>query len=158
LVGALAGIVWWGAAAASEAQYQQRYQPNRPTVSPYLDLFRFNDSNVPNYYTLVRPMQQQRVFEQQQQRLNQQQLRELSQLQSNVQALELGPVTAPQVAPTGKGSWFARPGGAAYLDTSDYFSRVGSGSRTRVGSGTRTRVGSGTQSYSGSGAQHSRSR
>ena len=61
-VGTLAGIGSLVGATASEAQYQRRFEPSRPTISPYLNLFRFNDSNVPNYQSLVRPLQQQRAF------------------------------------------------------------------------------------------------
>jgi hypothetical protein len=88
---------------------------------------------VPNYYTFVRPQQQQRAFEQQQQQLNRQQSQVLNQLQSNVQTLKLGPVTAPQVAPTGHGSWFNRPGSSTFLNTSGFYSQSPGGSQSSGG-------------------------
>jgi hypothetical protein len=71
------------ASPASEAQVR-RYEPSRPTVSPYLNLFRnddFDNRFVPNYHTLVRPLQQQYDTNQRQQRLLQQQNRSLQQLE-----------------------------------------------------------------------------
>ncbi|MEM8946765.1 MAG: hypothetical protein AAGD11_16445 [Planctomycetota bacterium] len=55
------------------AQGLQRYQPATPTVSPYLSLDRFNTGGLPNYYTLVRPINRQRQINRQNQRLQRQQ-------------------------------------------------------------------------------------
>jgi len=35
-----------------------QYRPSRPTLSPYLDLFRRDTGPLPNYFTFVRPRQQ----------------------------------------------------------------------------------------------------
>jgi hypothetical protein len=43
------------APSPSNRQYPARYQPSRPTVSPYLNLFRNGNSAAMNYQTLVRP-------------------------------------------------------------------------------------------------------
>lgn len=50
-----------------------RYQPTRPTVSPYLNLLRPNESAVPNYYSFVRPQLQAQENQQRQQAINVQQ-------------------------------------------------------------------------------------
>ncbi|MEQ9408766.1 MAG: hypothetical protein RIK87_13610 [Fuerstiella sp.] len=45
------------------AQDTPRYSPQRPTVSPYLNLLRNNTGPLPNYYSLVRPQLDQRSFD-----------------------------------------------------------------------------------------------
>ena len=47
------------------AQDIPRYSPNRPTVSPYLNLLRTDSGGVPNYYGLVRPQLNQQAFDRQ---------------------------------------------------------------------------------------------
>ena len=127
LVAVLAGWLVLTIAPSAGAQYQQRrYQPRRPTVSPYLNLFRINNDVIPNYQSLVRPEQEALRFRQEQLRLDQQQQRELSQLQSNVNRLEQAPIVTPLVAPTGQSSWFNVQGGSQFGDTRGYFSRAGS--------------------------------
>ena len=42
-----------------------RYTPQRPTVSPYLNLLRNDNGPVPNYYSLVRPQLNQQAFDRQ---------------------------------------------------------------------------------------------
>ena len=89
LIAVLVGALALAAASSSHAQYQQRrYEPSRPTVSPYLNLFRFNNSVIPNYQSLVRPEQQAQRFRQQQLQLDRQQQQELQRLQSNVRVLQ----------------------------------------------------------------------
>ncbi|MHB1033367.1 MAG: hypothetical protein ACYC35_14350 [Pirellulales bacterium] len=90
LFAALVGCLVLVAAEASFAQapspynrqYPTRYQPSRPTVSPYLNLFRNGNSAAMNYQTLVRPQINQENTNQQEratvQRL-QQQLGDVSQ-------------------------------------------------------------------------------
>jgi hypothetical protein len=51
-----------------------RFQPAKPTLSPYLDLFRENRGLLPNYHTFVRPKIEQQEFNQQQQLFNDRQL------------------------------------------------------------------------------------
>ncbi|HEX6963086.1 MAG TPA: hypothetical protein VF175_14550 [Lacipirellula sp.] len=49
-----------------------RYEPARPTVSPYLNLVRPDGiGGASNYYNLVRPLQRQQEFNQQQLHFNQ---------------------------------------------------------------------------------------
>lgn len=125
------------AANASTAlgQYQQRrYQPSRPTVSPYLNLFRFNDSVIPNYQSLVQPEQEALRFRQEQTRFDKQQQQQLGQLQENVRVLKQAPLKTQLVSPTGKSSWFNKSGGSQFGDTRDYFSRAGGGSTPGSGS------------------------
>ena len=55
-------LIWVGLLLPSMALAQNRlnrYQPNSPTVSPYLNLTRNSSSGLPNYYALVRPQLQQ---------------------------------------------------------------------------------------------------
>jgi hypothetical protein len=47
------------------AQDVPRYQPQRPTVSPYLNLLRNDNGALPNYYSLVRPQLNQQSFDNQ---------------------------------------------------------------------------------------------
>jgi hypothetical protein len=108
--------------AASDAQ--QRYQPSRPTVSPYLNLFRENNGVIPNYQSLVRPMLQQQAINQYQGQLLQQQNRRISQLQTGQSQLEQA------ASPTGKGGAFNRMGSSStFQNTSRFY--PGAGFRTR---------------------------
>ncbi len=121
----VAGLLVLHAATASVAQVR-RYEPSRPTVSPYLQLFRDGrDRNraLPNYYAYVRPLQQQQQVNQTQQRLLQQQSQTIGQLQTTVQDLQFRQAEGPLVAPTGKGSWFGRPGAATFRNTSGFYGR-----------------------------------
>lgn len=102
------------------AQRPQRYQPSRPTLSPYLNLLRNNNSAIPNYYSFVRPYQ------------NQQALNQLQGEQLGFQNAQIGRVQAEllqQPAPgpvTGTPSWFRQPGTRTYfLNSSRYFGRAG---------------------------------
>jgi len=110
-------LVFVGTVATCSAQVR-RYQPRKPTISPYTDLFRFNNGALPNYYALVRPQLNQRAFNLQEQALRQQQAGALQRLQNDVQ---LGLLPAAQ---TGTGSWFMIQGTrSTYLDTSPYYHR-----------------------------------
>jgi hypothetical protein len=127
-----------GAVSTSTAQVR-RYEPNRPTVSPYLNLFRndFNNRALPNYQALVRPLQLQQDINQQQQRLLLQQNQALRQLNTNLQNFEQRALTGQLVAPTGKGSWFLRPSRRAqFLNTSRFYSQAGTAG---VGTGAARR-------------------
>ena len=106
----LAVVVLAVDATAAVAQVR-RYQPSRPTVSPYTALTRLNTGGLPNYYAFVRPRQEQaaintrgRVF------LNQQRA-SLDALRTDVrltqQAIEQRDQT---ITPTGKGGWFMNQG------------------------------------------------
>ncbi len=63
---ACASVVVLASFATADCHAQgPRYQPSRPTVSPYLNLFRNNTGPLPNYYSLVRPeLYQQRINQQ----------------------------------------------------------------------------------------------
>ena len=79
----------------------RRYEPARPTLSPYLNLFRANAGPIPNYYTFVRPQLEQNVVNQTQQAAIARQGASLQQLSQGVrQSTDAG------LAPTGTGSRF----------------------------------------------------
>ncbi|MCA9236069.1 MAG: hypothetical protein KDA44_11395 [Planctomycetales bacterium] len=104
------------ALAAPAAAQVRRYQPSTPTVSPYLNLTRQNNSGLPNYYGLVRPQLNQQAFNQRQLRFEASQARSLSQLRTDVQT---------SLTPTGKGAGFMTVDRAGpYLNTGGYFPPV----------------------------------
>lgn len=82
-----------------------------PTVSPYLNLFRDEQgSELPNYYTFVRPQLQQQAT-------NRAQQAELMRLRRQVQTMPLGnQATAMQNAPVS-----ATGHGTRYLNTSHFY-------------------------------------
>lgn len=99
-------LLAWQAPNAAGQRYPrpQRYQPSRPTLSPYLNLLRTNPSVVPNYYSFVRPEQQQRAFNRRQQEVLLRQNTAIRQLQSGQLRLDpSGPVS-------GTRSGFQQPG------------------------------------------------
>lgn len=46
----------------AQARRQREYQPARPTISPYTGLLQTNFGALPNYFSLVRPQQEQTAF------------------------------------------------------------------------------------------------
>ncbi len=105
---------------SSAGQELRRYQPATPTVSPYLSLDRFNTGGLPNYYTLVRPLNRQRQVNIQTQRLQRQQGAALQQLQGAVQPNQQLPL-----ASTGTGGRFLTSGArAVYRDTRQFYPTV----------------------------------
>ena len=101
---------------SSHAQQLRRYQPNSPTVSPYLNLARFNTSGLPNYYTLVRPLNNQRQVNLQTQRLQRQQGRTIQRLEQQ---------QAAPAAVTGTGSRFLTQGTqGGYQNTLQFYPAV----------------------------------
>jgi hypothetical protein len=78
-----------------------RYQPTRPTISPYLNLLRRNAGPLPNYYSLVRPQLQQLETNRQQQAVNSQHRGELQTLNRQVLTISESPA-----ASTGTGAVF----------------------------------------------------
>ena len=78
----------------------QRYQPSRPTISPYLNLLRQNESPVPNYYSFVRPQLQTQERYQQQQAINFQQQTAIGTLDEQVLQM-----TQPAAATGGGGNF-----------------------------------------------------
>ncbi|QDV75103.1 hypothetical protein [Botrimarina mediterranea] len=115
-----AGLVLMVSSGAAQAQRPQRFQPARPTVSPYLNLLRQNNSAIPNYYSLVRPELQQLQVNQQQQALLLKQNSQIQRLQTNLLKTQTeGPVS-------GTPSWFQTPGSrSTFLNTGQFFSRSG---------------------------------
>jgi hypothetical protein len=87
-------------------------------VSPYLNLFREEDNtDLPNYFTFVRPMQEQ----QQTNRLQQQ---ELMRLRRQVQTMPYG---TQSTAMRGHGATPNTGHGTRYFNTSSYFPSAGAG-------------------------------
>lgn len=93
-----------------------RYQPRTPTISPYLNLTRFDNGGLPNYYSLVRPQLNQQRFNTQAQRTVNFQEQQINTLQAEVNTGTNTPVI------TGGGSWFMQPATQTrFLDSSRYF-------------------------------------
>jgi hypothetical protein len=82
-----------------------RFQPSRPTISPYLNLLRRDVGPLPNYYSLVRPQLNQIEFDQRQRVINAQQQGQIQ--QNSRQILSISESTA---APTGTGSVYRNYG------------------------------------------------
>lgn len=125
LIALLAGVVLAAQVVSVQAQVQRRYQPSRPTVSPYLNLFRPNNNIIPNYQSLVRPEQDALRFRQQQLQYDRRQTQQLNQLRSNLQRMQQPAVTSELVAPTGKNAWFNRQGPSTFQNTSRFYSQAG---------------------------------
>jgi hypothetical protein len=127
----VAGCFVLSPGVASTAQAQQRYTPNTPTVSPYLNLFQNNrgvggNTAIPNYYSLVRPQVQQQQTNRLQQRTIQQQAQTIGQLQTNVDLLEQQARAGQSSVSTGHRSWFSQPSQRnRYLNTSRFYSQSG---------------------------------
>ena len=112
---ALAALVVIVSAEIGAAQVR-RFQPRSPTVSPYLNLTRFNNGAIPNYYSLVRPQLDQRQINLQEQEIRRRQAGQIAQLTNQVQQ-GLQPVAA-----TGTGSGFMIQGTrSTFLDTSRFY-------------------------------------
>ncbi|MCX7396074.1 MAG: hypothetical protein NT138_00175 [Planctomycetales bacterium] len=65
LICVILGIVLAGHSQGSSGQDIPRYTPQRPTISPYLNLLRNDNGSLPNYFSLVRPQQNQRNLDNQ---------------------------------------------------------------------------------------------
>jgi hypothetical protein len=70
VVGCLATTGW---AQGGPGGGRARFEPSRPTISPYLNLLRRDVGPLPNYYSLVRPQLQQNDFNQRQIAINREQ-------------------------------------------------------------------------------------
>ena len=92
-----------------------RYQPQSPTLSPYLNLLRPQGA-LPNYYALVRPAQQQAAF-------NQQSLAYRKYQSQQVQRLEQD-FAQPNVLPTGTAGWFFDEGRQAPFGNTGHYYQV----------------------------------
>jgi hypothetical protein len=82
-----------------------RYQPARPTISPYLNLFRRDVGPLPNYYSLVRPQLNQIEFNKRQQVTNAQQQAQIQQNARNIVG-----ISESVAAPTGTASVYRNYG------------------------------------------------
>jgi len=83
---------------SSLGQDRPRYSPQRPTISPYLNLLRNDSGPLPNYYSLVRPQLNQQSFDNRilsATRAQEQQVRKLNEV-----------TDADAAGPTGTGSTF----------------------------------------------------
>jgi len=88
--------------AKSSQKYSRRYQPSKPTLSPYLNYFRLNTGVLPNYQQFVRPqIQLQKTLQQQQAQIRAGR-QTLTQLGNKVEERFRNPV----VSPTGHGATF----------------------------------------------------
>lgn len=115
----LAGLFVACSTETCEAQVA-RYQPRTSTVSPYLNLGRFNGGGLPNYYALVRPQIQQRQFNTQAARVAQLQQAEIVSLQT--QSNQGQGLASPQGVQTGHNSWFMTPGTEhSFMNTSHFY-------------------------------------
>jgi hypothetical protein len=95
------------AAADARGQGMRRYQPSRPTVSPYMNLFRGNVGPLPNYFSLVRPQINQQA-------VNQQVLSQQVQQSASINFLQ-SQAGQQTVTPTGKSSWFGTYGRQTFM-------------------------------------------
>lgn len=102
LLAVLSAVALLAAAGEAAAQGYGRSSAagriQRPTVSPYMNLFRQGNNGLPNYQTLVRP-------ELQQQRVNTYQQGEIGQLRSQIASEQRANQVAPLPA-TGHESHF----------------------------------------------------
>ncbi len=104
--------------SASVGQQVRRYTPRTPTLSPYLDLLRNNTGTLPNYYTFVRPRQQQRAFNTESRAWQRRQTIDLERVTGEFQK------NRRAIAPTGTGSWFMKESASAtFLNTSRFYLR-----------------------------------
>ena len=98
------GLLICGPPSASAQQPRRSYatyRPSRPTVSPYLDLFRQRTGELDNYHTFVRPkLRTQAALRRQSAQFGSLQ-RQFGGLQSQFSSLQ-----NTQVAPTGIGGGF----------------------------------------------------
>jgi hypothetical protein len=112
---------------SAPAQGVRSYRPSRPTVSPYLNLLRTNTSGgLPNYYSLVRPMQQQRELNLREQASRRQQAVTLGRLEQGIQT------NRAAIRGTGTGSWFMNQGTrSSHFNSSHYYPAPAGGGRQR---------------------------
>lgn len=131
LIAVIVAASWLAGGSASNAQ-TLRYQPSRPTVSPYLNLFRQQTGAIPNYQSLVRPLQLQNEANQRQQQINAERGATISALQAQLFELQQAQAAGAGVSPTGKSSWFFQPSPRQrFMDTSSFYSRAGGAAQRR---------------------------
>lgn len=123
-VGVIAAALW-AHARSGDAQQVRRYQPATPTISPYLNLFRFNNGPLPNYYSLVRPQLQQQVINRDNLAIQTQQASNILRLQNDLRMTQEQAARGGGAAtPTGKRAWFQSQGRAGYMTSNSYFQGV----------------------------------
>ncbi len=95
---AVSAFVATSAFVTTHGQDVPRYTPQRPTVSPYLNLLRNDNGALPNYHSLVRPQLNQLSYDRQMSRVARSQ---------SLQIQSLSEVAGETTAgPTGTGSVF----------------------------------------------------
>lgn len=100
-----------------------RYQPQTPTLSPYLNLLRPQGA-LPNYYALVRPAQRQEAFNRQSLAYRQYQAQQFQRLEQDF--------AQPDVLPTGTAGWFFDEGRQPpFGNTSHYYLQLEPQNRPR---------------------------
>jgi len=116
---------WLDAVVVGHAQVR-RYEPSRPTVSPYLNLFRDQTGILPNYQALVRPQLLQNETNQRQRAINQRGAAEALNLQAQLYDIQQRQAAELQMSPTGKNAWFQRPSQRnQFMNTSRFYSQSG---------------------------------
>jgi hypothetical protein len=88
-----------------------RYEPRRPTTSPYLNLLRQDSGALPNYQAFVRPMQSQNAINQQNEASLQRQRLTVMQLETEATTRQ----RAAEIRQTGSS--------ASFMEYSHYFPR-----------------------------------
>ena len=106
-------LVVIGVVASRADAQRRRFQPARPTLSPYLNLLPFDDPSRPNYQLLVQPQFRQREINQETARLLSYQSQKISELTEKSQELE--------IPATGTHSVFRAPG--RFRQHSHYYPR-----------------------------------
>ncbi len=93
------------APAWGQRPFQPRtYVPSRPTLSPYLDYFRFNTGVVNNFHAYIRPGRELDQYLRSQGSAIQQNRTQLGTLRQDV--TQLGEMRDPGIGPTGHGATF----------------------------------------------------
>ncbi|QDU55058.1 hypothetical protein [Aeoliella mucimassa] len=107
---------------AANAQAQvPRYQPTRPTTSPYLNLLR-PEGAIPNYYSLVRPMQRQNQMQSQ----LRSDFQKFGQQQGMINRTLEKRLSQPEfIRPTGSAGWYMEEGTVPpYQNTGYYYQQT----------------------------------
>lgn len=98
-LGCALGVVLVADDAAAQRGQGAQYRPAQPTMSPYIGLLQTNVGPIPNYFSLVRPRQEQRAFNRQ--------LQATTRVQSlQIQQLSSGTPQQPSAPQTGKAAGF----------------------------------------------------
>ncbi len=101
LLGAVVVFSAVDSASGQSIRPRPRYRPATPTLSPYMDLLRFNDGMLPNYHTFVRPKQEYRRTVQRQDIAIRNQAARIGALGQQVNRIEYHPAIRPTGAAGG---------------------------------------------------------